>query len=192
MLLVGVVLGLFLVPYDQPQDWIWFDVRISPILFIISMIFAFASLTDWLDGYLARRFHVESTLGKLIDPLADKLMVNITGLALVVPYAWLPEVHLTMPLWVVALWLIRDFTVDGVRLIAASKSIIIPAHPIGKAKTVMQIAAILSLLWNDLPFAFLGLPTGWTITDMLLYLATAISLLSGYYYVVSHRDLLKG
>lgn len=192
MLLVGVVLALFLLPYEKPQDWIWFDVRISPILFTISMIFMFASLTDWLDGFLARRYHLESTLGKLIDPLADKLMVNITGLALVITYAWLPDVHLTMPLWVIALWLMRDFTVDGVRLIAASQSIIIPAHPIGKAKTVIQILAILSLLWNDLLFATFGLPTGWTITEMLLYLATAISLISGYYYVISHRHLFKG
>jgi CDP-diacylglycerol---glycerol-3-phosphate 3-phosphatidyltransferase len=192
ILLVGVVFILFLLPYEKPLDWIVFNVRLSPILLMLGSIFAVASFTDWLDGYLARRFKVESTLGKLIDPLADKLMVNVTALGLLVRYAWLPEMHHLMPLWVMTLWIIRDFTVDGLRLIAASKQVIIASHPIGKAKTVLQIISILLLTLNDLPFAWLSLPQGFAMTELFLYLTTLVSLLSGYYYVKSHFPLLKG
>jgi CDP-diacylglycerol--glycerol-3-phosphate 3-phosphatidyltransferase len=100
--------------------------------------------------------------------------------------------HHLMPLWVITLWIIRDFTVDGLRLIAASKQVIIASHPIGKAKTVLQIISILLLTLNDLPFAWLSLPQGFAMTELFLYLTTLVSLLSGYYYVKSHFPLLKG
>jgi CDP-diacylglycerol--glycerol-3-phosphate 3-phosphatidyltransferase len=192
ILLVGVVLVLFILPYEAQSDWIWFETTVSPILFSIAIVFAIASLTDWFDGYLARRFKVESTLGKLIDPLADKLLVNITALGLVLSFSWLPVNHLVMPFWMIALWIVRDFTVDGLRLVAASKAVIIFAHPIGKAKTVLQIIGLLFLLINDAPFAWLGLPAGFSITEIILYLATLVSLISGYFYVIRHASLLKG
>lgn len=192
ILLVGVVLVLFNLPYEAQSDWIWFETTVSPILVSIAIVFAIASLTDWFDGYLARRFKVESTLGTLIDPLADKLLVNITALGLAVSFSWLPLNHLAMPLWVIALWIMRDFTVDGLRLVAASKAVIIPAHPIGKAKTVLQIITILLLLINDAPFAGLGLPHGFSITEILLYVTTLVSVISGYFYGIRHASLLKG
>lgn len=192
ILLVGIILILFIFPYDISSSWMWLDQEVSPILVMIAVIFTMASLTDWLDGYLARTFKVESTLGQLIDPLADKLLVNITAIALLVNYAWLPSQHLMMPLWIIALWIMRDFTVDGLRMIAASKSVIIAAHPMGKLKTVLQIASLLLLLLNDAPFGWLNLPTGFSITEMILYITTLVSVISGYFYLMKHVSLLRG
>jgi CDP-diacylglycerol--glycerol-3-phosphate 3-phosphatidyltransferase len=113
---------------------------------IASGIFILASITDGLDGYLARRRHQITTLGMLLDPLADKLMIAAAYIILV---AYNPRI---VPPWIAVIIIGREFLVSGLRSIAASEGFTIEASEIGKLKTVIQIvsvvAAILAHRWD--------------------------------------------
>src|ERR687883_3926 len=101
-------------------------------------IFALASLTDWLDGYLARRRKQITTLGQLMDPVADKLLVTAALVSLV-------QMDLA-PAWMVAVILGREFAVTVLRSIAHARGVVIPASPLGKGKMVSEVVAILLLI----------------------------------------------
>lgn len=143
-----------------------------------ALIFGAAAVTDWLDGHLARSTQQVTTLGKLLDPIADKILLA-AGL---IPLVGLGRV----PAWMAAIMLIREFAVSGLREIAAAEQVIIHASPMAKAKTVLQIAAILLLildysLWS-VTFNLLGMG--------LLTLSLALSLISGVeYYLKCRRGL---
>jgi CDP-diacylglycerol---glycerol-3-phosphate 3-phosphatidyltransferase len=143
-----------------------------------ALIFASAALTDWLDGHLARSTQQVTTLGKLLDPIADKILLA-AGL---IPLVGLGRV----PAWMAALMLIREFSVSGLREIAAAEQVIIPASPMAKAKTALQIAAILFLILNyqSWPLSFSTVGMG------LLTLSLILSLVSGVeYYLKCRRGL---
>jgi CDP-diacylglycerol--glycerol-3-phosphate 3-phosphatidyltransferase len=101
-------------------------------------IFGIASLTDWLDGYLARRRKEVTTLGQLMDPVADKLLVTAALVSLV-------QMDLA-PAWMVAVILGREFAVTVLRSIAYARGVVIPASPLGKFKMAAQVTAILALI----------------------------------------------
>jgi CDP-diacylglycerol--glycerol-3-phosphate 3-phosphatidyltransferase len=101
-------------------------------------IFGLASLTDWADGYLARRRKQITTLGQLMDPLADKLLITAALVSLV-------QMDLA-PAWMVAVILGREFAVTVLRSIAYARGVVIPASPLGKFKMVSQVVAILLLI----------------------------------------------
>ncbi|MBI4477007.1 MAG: CDP-diacylglycerol--glycerol-3-phosphate 3-phosphatidyltransferase [Acidobacteria bacterium] len=101
-------------------------------------IFGLASLTDWLDGFLARRRKQITPLGQLIDPLADKLLVSAALISLV-------QMGLA-PAWMVAVIIGREFAVTGLRSLAYSRGVAMPARPLGKVKMVMQVIAIILLI----------------------------------------------
>src|SRR5574338_785224 len=101
-------------------------------------IFGIASLTDWLDGYLARRRKQITTLGQLMDPLADKLLVTAALVSLV-------QMDLA-PAWMVAVILGREFAVTVLRSLAHARGVVIPASPLGKFKMTSQVVAILLLI----------------------------------------------
>ena len=101
-------------------------------------IFGLASLTDWLDGYLARRRHQITLLGQMMDPIADKLLVSAALISLV-------QMDLA-PAWIVAVVIGREFAVTTLRSIAFSRGVAIPASPLGKIKMVAQVVAILLLI----------------------------------------------
>ena len=101
-------------------------------------IFAIASLTDWADGYLARRRKQITPLGQMIDPLADKLLTLAALISLV-------QLDLA-PAWMVAVLLGRDFAVTGLRSLAYSRGVAVPASQLGKIKMVAQVIAILALI----------------------------------------------
>lgn len=109
---------------------------------IASAIFILASITDGVDGYLARRRGQITTLGMLLDPLADKLMVTTAFILLV---AYNPRV---MPPWIAVLVIGREFLVSGLRSIAASEGFTIEASEIGKLKTVIQIVSVVAAILN--------------------------------------------
>jgi CDP-diacylglycerol--glycerol-3-phosphate 3-phosphatidyltransferase len=143
-----------------------------------ALIFAGAALTDWLDGHLARSTKQVTTLGKLLDPIADKILLA-AGL---IPLVGLGRV----PAWMAAVMLIREFAVSGLREIAAAEQVIIHARPMAKAKTVLQIVAILLLILNyqTWPLSFPTVGMG------LLTLSLVLSLVSGVeYYLKCRRGL---
>ncbi len=104
-------------------------------------IFALASLTDWLDGYLARRRKQVTPLGQVIDPLADKLLTSAAFLSLV-------QMNLA-PAWMVAIIIGRELAVTGLRNLAYSRGVAMPASPLGKIKMAAQVGAILALILGD-------------------------------------------
>jgi CDP-diacylglycerol---glycerol-3-phosphate 3-phosphatidyltransferase len=143
-----------------------------------ALIFGAAALTDWLDGHLARSTQQVTTLGKLLDPIADKILLA-AGL---IPLVGLGRV----PAWMAAVMLIREFAVSGLREIAAAEQVIIHASPMAKAKTVLQIAAILFLILNyeTWPLSFSTIGMG------LLTLSLVLSVVSGVeYYLQCRRGL---
>jgi CDP-diacylglycerol---glycerol-3-phosphate 3-phosphatidyltransferase len=144
-----------------------------------ALIFAGAALTDWLDGHLARSTQQVTTLGKLLDPIADKILLA-AGL---IPLVGLGRV----PAWMAAIMLIREFAVSGLREIAAAEQVIIHASPMAKAKTALQIAAILFLILNyqSWPLTF------YTVGMGLLILSLVLSLVSGVEYYTKFRRGLQ-
>jgi CDP-diacylglycerol--glycerol-3-phosphate 3-phosphatidyltransferase len=145
---------------------------------VAALIFGAAALTDWLDGHLARSTHQITTLGKLLDPIADKILLA-AGL---IPLVGLERV----PAWMAAIMLIREFAVSGLREIAAAEQVIIPASSMAKAKTFLQILAILFLIlhYQTWPLTF------HTVGMALLTLSLILSLVSGVdYYQKCRRGL---
>jgi CDP-diacylglycerol--glycerol-3-phosphate 3-phosphatidyltransferase len=132
-------------------------------------IFLGASLTDWLDGFLARRRNQVTMLGKLLDPLADKLLI-LTALCLLLEKSALPA-------WVVVVLIGREMAITGLRAFLAAERIILSAGSLGKWKMVFQVTGISFLfVFNLHPwFYFIGL--------IVIYLALLFSLISAFFYI---------
>jgi len=113
-----------------------FDTRTTS--FFAAAVFGAAAITDWLDGWLARKWQVVTVLGKFLDPLADKLIV-MAALIMLIP-------HGRVPAWAVFLILAREMVVTGLRSIASAEGIVISASDLGKYKTIFQMTAIPGLL----------------------------------------------
>ncbi len=141
---------------------------------IAAIVFALAALTDGLDGYIARRRREETTFGKLMDPLADKLLV-IAALVSLVSLDRLAA-------WVAMVIIARELAVTGLRSLAAERGVVIAASWLGKAKTALQILAILALI------AFDPSPL-WV--DLLLYAAVAMTVISGADYFFGIRRHIR-
>ncbi len=157
------------------------------------LLFALAGFTDYWDGYLARKYRLETDFGKLMDPLADKIMVA----ALFVSFVGIqlqPRLGSLVPAWMVVVILSREFMVTGLRLLAVNKGRIISAGAWGKHKTVWQMLAIgLTLLGLVLrpvadPVADLWLDRA---VYLLSLLVVVITLISGWVYFSRHRDLIS-
>ena len=150
--------------------------------FIAAALFIVASITDWGDGYYARLYDAQSTMGKFMDPIADKILVS-TILILMIPLGTLGHYG---PLLVILL-LSRDILIGGIRSIAAADRLIIDAKATGKWKTAVQMAAIPCVLIGPIgpvPLADIG--------RIALWVSTILSLVSGYQYIAMYRDSRKG
>ena len=146
-----------------------------------SVLFVLASITDGLDGYLARKRKQITTMGMLLDPLADKIMVAAAFVALV---AYNPDV---VRVWIVVVIIGREFLISGLRSIAASEGFTIEASDLGKLKTVTQIVSVVSALlahhWYQWQFGFLIVPVKW-IAVAALYFTLLVSTISAIDYFV--------
>lgn len=139
--------------------------------------FLLASLTDAADGYLARRYNRVSQLGKLLDPLADKLLV-VSVLVMMIP---LQRVHYLIAMVLIA----REFAVTTLRGIATEEGVVIAASPLAKYKTLSQIAALTCLVLGPAN-VFFGIDW-FALGELLLVVATALSLISGAQYFRAYR-----
>ena len=137
---------------------------------IAAAVFALAALTDGLDGYIARRRRQITTFGKLIDPLADKLLITAALVSLVS----LDRIAA----WVAMVIIAREFAVTGLRSVAAERGVVIAASWLGKLKTALQVAAVFALIAVD------PTPLG---VDLLVYGAVAITVWSGADYFFGLR-----
>jgi CDP-diacylglycerol---glycerol-3-phosphate 3-phosphatidyltransferase len=141
---------------------------------LAAIVFAAASLTDMIDGWLARSRNAITTFGKLMDPVADKLLVIAALLALVSLDRLAP--------WVAMIIIAREFAVTVTRMAATAQGVVIPAAGWGKAKTIVQVAAIFFLIAFD--------PTPvWV--DLLVYVAVGVTVISGIDYFFGLRRMLR-
>ncbi|WP_278189274.1 CDP-diacylglycerol--glycerol-3-phosphate 3-phosphatidyltransferase [Allobaculum mucilyticum] len=143
---------------------------------LVLIVFILASLTDYADGQIARKKHLITSFGKFLDPIADKMLVNTTLILLVYgnEAAIVP----------VLLMISRDLVVDGLRLSAAAQGTVVSAGFPGKLKTVLQMAAIILLVLGNWPFVYMHIP----VASIVLWLAAAVSLYSGWVYFVKLKD----
>lgn len=143
-----------------------------------AIIFVIAALTDYFDGYFARKRNQVTTIGKLLDPIADKLLVTSAFISLV-------ELGLA-PAWMVVIVVGREFAVSGIRSIAASLGHVMPANWMGKTKTTVQILTIVVLITADAYKEHL-LKFG----VYLLWVTVAVSLISAWSYVVTFLKIMS-
>ena len=142
-------------------------------------VFIFASITDKLDGYIARSRNQITNFGKFMDPLADKLLVTCALIILV-------EKGI-IPAWVVVVIIAREFVVSGLRTLAASQGVVIAASNWGKLKTVIQMVAI------TMGLVYLVYSPSWLnmLTKVFIYLAGVITIISGVDYFVKGKDVIN-
>jgi CDP-diacylglycerol--glycerol-3-phosphate 3-phosphatidyltransferase len=164
---------------DQPPfdlDWMF---RYSPGR-VAAVVVALAGVTDLLDGYYARKWKIETVLGKFLDPLADKLLLMV-GLVMLMKLGRVDS-------WMVIVLLSREFCITGLRGVAAGEGIIISAGQFGKLKLTFQLIGLGFLMWYGSAF---GLPA-FQVGTVILYMAMFISLFSGWRYLSDFFKVKKG
>lgn len=182
IVLVPIVCIAWLFPYNQ------FDINIGYIVIygvslpylnlVVLCLFCIASFTDFLDGNIARGKGLVTTFGKFADPIADKLLVNMMLILLAYKHM--------IPVVPVILMILRDIIVDGCRMIAAQRGIVVSAGILGKLKTVLQMFTIIFVLLNNLPFEIWQLP----ITDIMIWFTSFVSVAGGYSYFMQVKQFI--
>jgi CDP-diacylglycerol---glycerol-3-phosphate 3-phosphatidyltransferase len=146
---------------------------------IAALLFIVAASTDGIDGYLARKNNMVTNLGKLLDPLADKLLVAAVLISLTAMGK--------CDAWISVIIISREFAVTGLREVALLEGSVIAASKWGKAKTITQIIAISALLLNNFPFEWMDIP----FDEIAIWLAALITIYSGIDYFVKNRNILS-
>lgn len=172
---------------NLPNALTLFRIFLVPILVVVLLtkftgreyvglgIFLIAAITDFFDGYLARKYNQVTRLGMLLDPIADKLLVSAALISLV-------ELHLA-PAWMIVIIIGREFAVSGLRSIATQHGVTIPASPLGKGKMVSQVVAISLLIlgWELGKFMF--------IATVALWVVVVLAIISGVDYFMKFSRL---
>lgn len=168
---------LVLMSVDTPRYAFW-----------AAMTFALASVTDALDGYIARRYNLTSVLGKFLDPLADKLIV----LAVLLMLLDLGRV----PVWAALIILAREMTITGLRSVAASEGIVIAARDLGKTKTAFQMVGLWALILNHPypielfpePVDFHRLGLAFLYISLFFSVLSAVDYFVGFFRAIQNRE----
>lgn len=173
---------VYLIPYQSLGIFMpTFDVlttNLSLLDIILFMIFFLSAITDYLDGYLARKKNLVTTFGKFIDPIADKLIVN-TALLLLASSGY---ITILIPIIMIS----RDTIVDAIRLVASQRDVVLSASFLGKAKTMVQMIAIGMLLLNNIVFGYFNIP----MDQIMIWIATIISVISGFEYLYKNGQYI--
>ena len=148
-------------------------------MIIIGVLFIISSITDFLDGYLARKYNNVSDYGKLMDPIADKVSVN-SVLIILSAYGY---IHPIVPVIVI----IRDIIINSLRMVAANSGIVEPAGITGKFKTAFLMIGIIFKLFGNLPFELFNI----SVDDFFLVAGTVLCVISGFEYIKAYRKYLK-
>lgn len=148
---------------------------------IAAVLFVIASVTDFIDGYLARKNNMVTDFGKVTDAIADKILVN--GLLIILAYD-----HL-IPVIIPVIIITRDIIVDSCKMVSGSNGKVVAASFLGKAKTMCMMIGLTLVMLNNIPFTFLNIP----VDNFLVMLATILSIVSGceYYYNTSYLFFKK-
>ena len=157
---------------------------LTQMYLVAFVLFIAASLTDMLDGKIARKYNLVTNFGKIMDPLADKILVY-SAFCLMVPDL--------VPSWMLIVILAREFTIAGIRQVSAAEGIVIAAAMSGKIKTVLQMIAVPALLLaqaiqDPYPVAY---PIIALIAEVFLYASIAMTIYSGIEYIVKNKNVFK-
>ena len=182
ILLIPVMIIIFYIPWFS-ENVIFLDV--TYLYFIEFIIFFLASVTDFVDGYLARKNNQVTTFGKFLDPLADKMLVFSSMTILLLNNSGvLPEGQPLVPMWVFVVMLIREFMVSGIRMLVSSKGVVIAAGWLGKWKTFITMIAIGALFMGGLHVSIIY------IGQILMYVACILTIVSGVEYFWKSRKII--
>ncbi len=184
MILVVFVATFLLLPSEWFMTIPYIDVSLN--FFIAWILFIIASLSDMLDGKIARKYNMVTDYGKFMDPIADKLLVNTT---LIILASYGP---IRVNIICVIIMIARDIVVDAVRLNAMRKNVVVAANIFGKLKTVFQMVAIILIMVNDFNLdSLLHLNDNYYLGQLFMYVATLTSLISGIIYVIQNRNVFS-
>jgi CDP-diacylglycerol--glycerol-3-phosphate 3-phosphatidyltransferase len=181
MVVVIVILVLAFLPLNEKLVFEVLGVKHDYRSILMLVLFILGSVSDFLDGYLARKHNLVTTFGKFMDPIADKLLVNTIFILLasgvfIANSVFTYEIHWIVPVIMIS----RDMVVDAIRLVAVGQGKVIAASKLGKLKTVTQMIAIIAIL----AFPQVGL------LSYLVYLAALASLISGADYFIKNRKII--
>jgi CDP-diacylglycerol--glycerol-3-phosphate 3-phosphatidyltransferase len=176
--LVPVVMLFLLVRFNMGYVQVG-SVTLTVSEIIATFIFILAAVTDGLDGYLARKNKMVTTLGKFLDPLADKLLITAALISLV-------EMQ-RLEAWIAIVIISREFAITGLRMIAVAEGVVIAASPLGKLKTITQIVAIVALMLNNVPFSSISFP----FSEIVTWLAVIVTVISGLDYFYKNRKIVS-
>ncbi len=186
IILIPVMVILYYIPWLRQND---IFLNISWLYFLLFIIFSIASLTDMLDGKIARKYNLVTTFGKFADPLADKLLVftaltmlmlNPVGVIVNMGEVWIQMV----PMWAFIIILIREFMVSGIRMVAASNGQVIAAAKLGKIKTAVTMFAIIICFFAEAHNAVA------IIGYFSIMIATVLTIVSGIEYFWKNRAII--
>lgn len=178
IVLVLLVFPFYEFGYEFPKYLLAGKVLIDIKYIIAGVLFLIASLTDFIDGYIARKYNLVTDFGKVMDAIADKVLVN--GLLIILANAGFMSI--IIPVVVI----IRDIAVDSIKMVAGNKQGAVGASITGKIKTIFMMTGLTLLLFYNLPFELVNL----RIADFLILIATVLSVVSGIEYYVKNRKLL--
>lgn len=183
---VILIVPFILVLLGSYQGWGWYESLFGGLdaisEWIALGIFIVASLTDLLDGKIARKYNLVTNFGKFMDPLADKLLVCAAMIVLV-------EMG-RIPSWIVIIIISREFIISGFRLIASDNGVVIAASYWGKFKTTFQMVMICMMLVEDAPVWGTGALFA-IATDVIMWIALALTVISLVDYLVKNKDVMK-
>lgn len=178
-----LMIPVFILILVLPFDWGTLTVGGTQLLvshLVAAVIFAIASITDWLDGEIARKRGLVTNFGKFADPLADKMLVMTAFIMLV-------DLNKVAG-WIVAIIVCRELAVTGLRLLLVEDGEVMAAAWPGKIKTATQMVAIILLFINNIPFNMVGIP----LDQIMLYICLAATIYSGVDYFAKNTAVFKG
>ena len=184
LFLTLVIIVMLVIPYSSLGiNVMTFDVggvKVELTYIIAGVIFIIASLTDFLDGYLARKYNLVTDLGKMLDAIADKVLVNPI-LVILVCNNFIPAI-------IPVIYITRDIIVDAVKMQAASKGHVVAAIKSGKLKTASMMIGICLVFFYNIPFEFINI----RVDLFLLYFACIMSVVSCIQYFVLNKEFIFG
>jgi CDP-diacylglycerol--glycerol-3-phosphate 3-phosphatidyltransferase len=183
ILIIIVLLGgsytLSLFGFEIPKLFVNEAIVVDLKYVIAGILFILASITDFLDGYIARKYNLVTDFGKLVDAIADKILVN----SVLIILASQGFIHPIIPVVII----IRDSIVNSIKMLAASKGKVVSAIKSGKVKTACLMVGITLTLFYNLPFELWNI----SVSKVLLFVATILSVISGVQYYSLNKYLIK-
>lgn len=178
-----VMIPIFIIIVTVPLHWGTLSIagtQLAVTQLVGAVLFAAASITDWLDGKIARSRNLVTNFGKFADPLADKMLVMTAFIVLVEQGK--------APAWVIAIIVCRELAVTGLRLLLVEHGEVMAAAWPGKVKTATQMIAIILLFINNIPFSAISVP----MDQFMLYICLIFTIYSGIDYFIKNANVFKG